>query len=37
MTEALVKKLALPVAGEFRPSRASKLSFFVHRLQTGNY
>ena len=37
MTEALASKTWLPVAGEYLHSRASKLSSFLHRPQTGNW
>jgi 4a-hydroxytetrahydrobiopterin dehydratase len=36
MTEALVSKTCTPCRGGVPPSRASKLSSFTHRPQTGN-
>src|SRR5258705_5836345 len=37
MTEALASKTCAPCRGEYLHSRASKLSSFTHRPQTGNW
>ena len=37
MPKLLLAKPVLPVAGEYLHSRASKLSSFMHRPQTGNW